>query len=77
MSLYQHADKEPLSLESRFTFHCHPGLACFNRCCAAPTILLSPYDILRLKNCLGIASGEFLRRYTCREIDPRSNLALI
>ncbi|MBM4295095.1 MAG: YkgJ family cysteine cluster protein, partial [Deltaproteobacteria bacterium] len=76
-SLYQPAAPECLSLRDRFTFHCHPGLACFNRCCGAPTILLSPYDILRLKNCLGISSGEFLQRYTCLETEANSNLPLI
>lgn len=77
VSLYQQVDQACLSLHSRFTFHCHHGLACFNRCCRTPTILLSPYDILRLKNCLGISSGEFMRRYTSRETEGRSNLPLI
>jgi Fe-S-cluster containining protein len=77
VNLYQQAEQECLSLASRFKFQCRPGLACFNRCCRTPTVLLSPYDILRLRQGLGITSGEFLGRYTLRETDTRSNLPLI
>jgi hypothetical protein len=77
VNLYKEVEEEGLSLDSRFKFHCRPGLACFNRCCRTPTVLLSPYDILRLRQSLGLTSGEFLARYTRREIDPRSNLPLI
>ncbi len=66
-----------LGLESVFNFHCQAGLACFNRCCRTPTVLLSPYDIFRLKNCLGISSGEFLERYTQQIIEETSNLPLV
>jgi hypothetical protein len=38
---------------------------------------LSPYDLLRLKTCLGITSGEFLQRYARQEIEPQSNLPLV
>jgi Fe-S-cluster containining protein len=77
VSLYQQADQAGLSCQSRFRFHCQAGLDCFNRCCRTPTIILSPYDILRLKQCLGITSGEFLQRYTRQQIEAMSNLALI
>jgi len=77
MSLYKPPDQAGLSLASTFTFHCHAGLPCFNRCCRTPTIILSPYDILRLKQSLGINSGEFLKRYTLREMEPRSGLPLV
>jgi Fe-S-cluster containining protein len=76
VSLYRQKD-QGLSWDSRFRFHCHGGLDCFNRCCRTPTILLSPYDILRLKQFLGLASREFLERYTRREIDQWSHLPLI
>ncbi len=77
VSLYQQADQACLSLHSSFNFHCRAGLACFNQCCRTPTIILSPYDILRLKHCLGITSGEFLQRYTRPEIEERSKLPLV
>jgi Fe-S-cluster containining protein len=78
ISVYQQVEQENLSLDSGFRFHCREGLACFNQCCRrTPTIILSPYDILRLKQCLGLRSGEFLRRYTLREIEEWSNLPLV
>ncbi|MBS3756760.1 MAG: YkgJ family cysteine cluster protein [Desulfobacterales bacterium] len=50
--------------ESRFRFACHEGLGCFTQCCRDITIVLTPYDILRIKNALGISSGLFLEQYT-------------
>jgi Fe-S-cluster containining protein len=66
-----------VSPESSFRFHCHPGLACFNRCCREATIILSPYDILRLSRNLGLSTGEFLRRHTRREAEAWSGLPLV
>ncbi|HCA26336.1 MAG TPA: 50S rRNA methyltransferase, partial [Betaproteobacteria bacterium] len=40
------------------------GISCFNACCKDIDITLTPYDILRLKQRLELASGEFLRQYT-------------
>lgn len=77
VSLYRQHETAGLALESSFKFHCHEGLACFNRCCQAPTIALSPYDILRLKQFLGLSSGEFLRRYTLQGTEESSNLPLV
>jgi Fe-S-cluster containining protein len=77
VSVYKEMDQACLSLDHTFTFRCHAGLGCFNRCCRTPTILLSPYDLLRLKQALGITSGELLARYTRREIDAQANLPLI
>ncbi len=78
VSVYHEVEQEGLSLSSRVKFHCHEDLSCFNQCCRrTPTIILSPYDILRLKQCLGLKSGEFLRRYTLREIEEWSNLPLV
>lgn len=68
--------RTPLSQEGVFRFHCHSGLACFNRCCREATIILSPYDILRLSHRLGLTTGEFLKRYTSREEESRSHLPL-
>lgn len=47
-----------------FKFRCHKGIDCFNACCKSIDIMLTPYDILRLKQRLGITSAEFLQRYT-------------
>ncbi len=77
VSLYQQPEQESLSLDSRFTFHCQAGLPCFNQCCRTPTIILSPYDLLRLKQGLGITSTALLERYTRQEIEPNANLPLV
>lgn len=45
-------------------FRCHKGVKCWNVCCSNIDITLTPYDILRLKNRLGLSSGEFLQKYT-------------
>jgi hypothetical protein len=71
------AAQAAISLEETFAFHCHAGLACFNRCCREATIILSPYDILRLSRGLGLATGEFLRRHTRREEEASSRLPLV
>ncbi len=52
----------PLGKE-RFKFSCHSGLACFTKCCKNVDMFLFPYDIIRLKNNLGIDSEVFLRTY--------------
>ncbi len=50
--------------EHVFQFDCSPRISCFTNCCQDITIVLTPYDVLRLKNGLGISSDEFLERYT-------------
>jgi len=56
-------DSPRLGLDDTFKFGCHPGVSCFNRCCHDVNIFLSPYDVLRLKNRLGMTSSEFLEKY--------------
>ncbi len=48
----------------RIRFSCHRGISCWNACCSNIDISLTPYDIVRLKQRLGITSTEFLRDYT-------------
>ncbi len=66
-----------LTLKSRFRFRCHPGVPCFTACCGKTTIILTPYDILRLKARLGLLSGEFLSTYTRRDEHDKSGLPLV
>ncbi|MGB9715134.1 MAG: YkgJ family cysteine cluster protein [Thermodesulfovibrionales bacterium] len=72
-------DVEPtkLSLKSRFKFRCHKGVKCFTKCCSNINILLTPYDVIRMKNRLGMSSEEFLDRYTYMEIDDKSKQPLL
>ncbi len=55
-----------LGLDDRFTFTCNPQLSCFGHCCHDVTIVLTPYDVLRMKRSLDIDSSEFLDQYTLR-----------
>ena len=56
--------KGPLKTEDSFQFECRKGIRCFNQCCADVNIVLTPYDMLRMKNSIGTTSGEFLEKYT-------------
>jgi len=47
-----------------FRFRCHPGVACFTVCCHNVDLDLYPYDIIRLKNSLGLDSQTFLESHT-------------
>lgn len=62
-----------LTEKSKFRFRCHKGIACFTRCCRNIDIMITPYDIIRLKNKLGISSEEFLDKYTIVKIDEKSS----
>ena len=67
----------PLSLGAPFRFSCHTRVACFNECCHDLNQFLTPYDILRLKNGLGLTSIEFLERYTTRHTGPETGLPIV
>lgn len=53
-----------LTLDDKFRFRCHKDIACFNKCCENIDIMLTPYDIVRLKRRFGITSREFIDAYT-------------
>lgn len=52
----------PLGKEP-FHFSCHPGVSCFTVCCKKVDLVLFPYDVLRLKNSLGMNSEQFLTEH--------------
>jgi Fe-S-cluster containining protein len=56
----------PAALEGSapLQFQCHRGIACWNACCSNIDISLTPYDIVRLKQRLGLSSTGFLQQYT-------------
>jgi len=54
---------KPLGNEP-FPFSCHSGLDCYMTCCRNVDMYLFPYDILRMKQCIGIDSEQFMRQYT-------------
>lgn len=56
-------DMVPLG-DKEFTFSCHEGVECYMTCCRNVNMFLYPYDVLRLKNRLGISSETFMHQYT-------------
>jgi len=67
----------PLSADDVFYFSCSPAVSCFNECCRDISQFLTPYDILRLKNRLGLRSDEFLKQYTTLHTGPETGLPVI
>jgi hypothetical protein len=57
-------DAPRLCRSDRFRFGCHPGVTCFGDCCGDVSIVLTPYDVLRLSRNLGLTTTEFLERHT-------------
>ncbi|MDQ7092622.1 YkgJ family cysteine cluster protein [Desulfosporosinus sp. PR] len=66
-----------LKEDSEFNFHCHDGLDCFKKCCRDINIFLTPYDVLRMKNFLGLSSGEFLENYTLKVHIPQTGFSVV
>ncbi len=64
-------------LDSKFKFECNKNLECFTRCCRGINIILTPYDILMLKNKLEISSDEFLAIYTKPELLENTDLPIV
>lgn len=65
-----------------FAFACHNRVACFTHCCRQLDLALTPYDVLRLKNSLGMDSAAFLDRYVIMEHEeddafPRFYLTMV
>ena len=57
-------DYPRLGADDELNFRCDKGLDCFTCCCRDVSIVLTPYDVLRMKRALGIDSTEFLEKYT-------------
>jgi Fe-S-cluster containining protein len=65
------------TLDSEFTFECHKGMKCYTSCCSGITNILTPYDIVRMKNRLGLSCDQFLAIYTKPEMLSRTKLPVI
>jgi Fe-S-cluster containining protein len=71
------AEAERLGPDDTFSFRCHAGLPCFNVCCADVNIVLTPYDVLRLKRRLKLTSQEFLQRHTIKPFTKDQKLPVL
>ncbi|VBB42178.1 conserved hypothetical protein [uncultured Desulfatiglans sp.] len=67
----------PLESGQSFRFDCHPGISCFTACCAKLRLILTPYDILRLKRRLGMPSGKFLEVHTETLFDTGARFPMV
>jgi Fe-S-cluster containining protein len=69
--------KKQLSETDRFPFTCHPGVPCFNACCADVNIMLTPLDVLRLARNQGLHTREFLETHTINPITKELQLPVV
>lgn len=63
--------------EDRFRFACNKSLPCFTKCCAKLNLVLTPYDIIRLKNRLNCPSGYFLENHTTSFVDEAYGVPIV
>ena len=63
--------------EHVFKFNCSQDVSCFTKCCQDVTIVLTPYDVLRLKSGLDISSDQFLDDYTIIRPQPKRLIPLV
>ncbi|THB73033.1 MAG: YkgJ family cysteine cluster protein [Desulfobacteraceae bacterium] len=68
---------EQMGFNSRFQFECHKGVKCFTNCCRGISLMLTPYDILTMKNRLKLTSEEFLAIYTKPELLEKADLPVV
>lgn len=66
-----------LNENSRFKFRCHKDVSCFTQCCRGINIMLTPYDIVRMKNRLQMSSSDFLAVYTKPELLEKTDIPVV
>jgi Fe-S-cluster containining protein len=54
----------------RFRFRCHPEVDCFTECCRMLELVLTPYDLLRMRYATGLTSQQLLDRHVILEQEP-------
>ena len=70
-------DSPRLGPEDSINFVCHKDVPCFNECCRDLTLLLTPYDVLRMRKRLNITSEEFIEEYAVMHADEVFNLPML
>ncbi len=65
-----------------FSFLCHKHIGCFTDCCRELELILTPYDVLRLRQATGLQSSELHQRYIIEEFGnddrfPRFYLSMV
>jgi Fe-S-cluster containining protein len=69
--------KRRLGADESFEFTCHPGVPCFNQCCADVNIILTPLDVLQLARRTGLHTRVFLDTYTGNPITKDLQLPIV
>jgi Fe-S-cluster containining protein len=67
----------PLNRNQRFCFTCSPHVTCFNACCRDLNQVLTPYDVLCLKQHLKMTSAHFLAEFTQTHTGPETGLPVV
>ena len=70
-------DPVRLGYTSTFKFKCHPGVSCFTQCCRGINIILTPYDVIRMKTRLNLPSDQFLAIYTEPHLLEKTDIPVI
>ncbi|WP_156921525.1 YkgJ family cysteine cluster protein [Desulfovibrio inopinatus] len=60
-----------------FQFACHPEVPCFNACCSDLTLMLTPYDVYRLRQALHLTSQEFINNYATLTHSPDTGFPML
>jgi len=63
--------------DNKFKFRCHHEVACFTKCCRGINVILTPYDIIRLKYRLQLSSDQFLALYTEPHLLEKTDLPVV
>jgi uncharacterized protein len=66
-----------LGLDDTLDFHCGKDVDCFTSCCRDVSIVLTPYDVLRMKKALHLDSTEFLEKYTLLACTQKQKLPIV
>ncbi|QTA79419.1 Putative zinc- or iron-chelating domain-containing protein [Desulfonema limicola] len=66
-----------MALDDIFRFECSSKISCFNECCRDLSQFLTPYDIVRLKNNIGLSSDVFIEKYTTQHMGPETGLPIV
>jgi len=66
-----------LGLADTFQFSCRKELSCFGSCCRNRDLVLTPYDVLRLKQNLRMHSDDFLAQHIQYRLDSATGFPLV
>lgn len=60
-----------------FAFSCHPGISCFNACCGDLNLMMTPYDVLRLRKAVDMDSKKFVNTHLEISRTPETGFPMV